>query len=104
MLELERGRWERALAERPGPLAMFVHTPLCGTCALARRMMGVAEQVRPDYPVYAVNLNLEPGLAQHYKIESVPCLLVRDAHGFWAKTYRFASVTDIVEKLDGSRR
>ena len=104
MLELERGQWERALADRPGPLAAFVHTPLCGTCALARRMLAVAEEIRPDYPVLAVNLNAEPGIAQRFQIESVPCLLVRNAQGFWAKMYRFSSVTDIVEKLDGSRR
>ncbi|MFD0670255.1 thioredoxin family protein [Cohnella sp. GCM10027633] len=102
MLEWERADWERAWAEEPGPLAVFVHTPLCGTCALARRMLGIVGEMRPDYRLYAANLNAMPGIAQVHRIESVPCLLVKNSNGEWSKQYRFPSVTDIVERLDRS--
>ena len=100
MLEWERSDWERAWTDVPGPLAVFVHTPLCGTCALARRMLAVVEQVRPDIPLVAANLNAMPGIALFFRIESVPCLLVKSREGEWTKQYRFPSVTDIVERLD----
>ncbi|WP_027084787.1 thioredoxin family protein [Cohnella panacarvi] len=104
MLEWENGDWERAWTDEPGPLAVFVHTPLCGTCALAKRMLAVVEQIRPDFRLYAANLNAMPGIAQTFRIESVPCLLVKGKDGGWAKQYRFPSVTDIVDSLDQAYR
>lgn len=100
MLEWERGDWERAWAEVPGPFAVFVHTPLCGTCALARRMLEVVERVRPNFSLYAANLNAMPGIAQAFLIGSVPCLLVKSRDGVWTNQYRFLSVTEIVDRLD----
>jgi hypothetical protein len=100
MLEWERSDWERVWENEPGPLAVFVHTPLCGTCGVARRMLEVVEQIRPNYPLYAANLNLMPNMAQVYRIESVPCLLLKSKEGEWSKLYRFSSVTNIVERLD----
>lgn len=100
MLEWESDDWERAWTEEPGPFAVFVHTPLCGTCGLAKRMLAVVEQLRPNYPLYAANLNAMPGIAQAWRIESVPCLLVKGKDGAWTKQYRFPSVTEIVERLD----
>ncbi|MFC5531898.1 thioredoxin family protein [Cohnella yongneupensis] len=100
MLEWEGSDWERAWADEPGPLAVFVHTPLCGTCGLAKRMLEVVEKIRPDFRIYMANLNLLPGIAQAFRIESVPCLLMKNRNGEWTKQYRFASVTDIVERID----
>ncbi|MCC3373181.1 thioredoxin family protein [Cohnella sp. REN36] len=100
MKEWAAGRWAAELAAREGPLALFVHTPLCGTCAVARRMLEVAEASSDGVEVQAANLNLMPGLAEQFRIESVPCLLTRLPDGTWRKRYRFGTVMEVAASLD----
>jgi thiol-disulfide isomerase/thioredoxin len=97
--EWEPKTWRRAWTAASGPLAVFVHTPLCGTCKAARRMLEVAGEIEPGLPLVAANLNLMPDLAQTFRIESVPCLLFKRADGSIFKQYRFGSVPEIVQQL-----
>ncbi|MBB6669175.1 thioredoxin family protein [Cohnella nanjingensis] len=99
MREWEAGRWTAELDAHEGPLALYVHTPLCGTCAVARRMLEVAEAATPGVEVRSANLNLMPGLAERFRIESVPCLLTRLPDGTWRKVYRFGSVMEVAGNL-----
>lgn len=99
MIEWEAGSWEKELAADGAASVLFVHTPLCGTCALARKMLAVVEAMRPELKIAAANLNWMPGLAQAFRIESVPCLLVREADGSWSRTYRFGSVVELADRL-----
>jgi predicted RecB family nuclease len=99
MREWETGSWEKELAAPGAPGVLFVHTPLCGTCALARKMLGVVEAMMPELAIASANLNVMPGLAERFRIESVPCLLVRERDGTWSKTYRFGSVVELADKL-----
>ncbi|MFC3801248.1 thioredoxin family protein [Cohnella sp. GCM10012308] len=104
MTEWEARTWRREIEETDGALALFVYTPLCGTCALARRMLEVAEASLTDVRIASANINLMPGLAETFQIESVPCLLMRRADGSWNKVYRFGSVVEVRTRLVESFR
>lgn len=99
MREWAAGSWRREL-DAPGcESVVYVFTPFCGTCAAARRMLEVVQAMRPDLAIAAANLNLMPGLAEAFRIESVPCLLIREADGAWSKLYRFGSVAHLADRL-----
>lgn len=104
MVEWTSGDWERDWASAAAPSAVFVHTPLCGTCSAARMMLDVAERLLPDFPLAAANLNRMPQLAQAFHIQSVPCLLIKRSDGTWDKQYRFPSVMELVERLGSEMR
>ncbi|WEK55825.1 MAG: thioredoxin family protein [Candidatus Cohnella colombiensis] len=95
--------WKRDWTFTPAPFAVFVHTPLCGTCAVAKRMLTVVEQMQVEIPIFTANLNVMPSMAQHFQIESVPCLLMKRRDGSWSKLYRFSSVPDIIAYLEQER-
>jgi thioredoxin 1 len=59
-----------------GSVAVFFYTPLCGTCKLGERMLGVIEELNPTVNIKKVNLNYSPELAEKWEIQSVPCLLL----------------------------
>lgn len=99
MIEWTARDWRRELESRSGPLALYVYTPLCGTCQVAKRMLEVAETAMPGMRLFAANINLMPGLAEAFRIESVPCLLLRDRDGKWDKMYRFGAVMDVMARL-----
>ncbi len=99
MREWESADWKREWTFTPAPFALFVHTPLCGTCLAARRMLTVAAEIVPEVPIMAANINVMPDMAQRFQIESVPCLLIKRKDGNWIKQYRFPSVTELVERL-----
>ncbi|RUS46830.1 thioredoxin family protein [Cohnella sp. AR92] len=103
MREWEDGSWKRELAELPEGSLLYVHTPLCGTCALARRMLGVIEAMMPELDIQAANLNVMPGLAEQLKIESVPCLSILDKSGEWRNVYRFGSVVELSDTIRKSQ-
>ncbi|WP_217594346.1 thioredoxin family protein [Cohnella sp. GbtcB17] len=99
MTEWEARAWRQEIDASEGALALFVYTPLCGTCALARRMLEVAEASLADVRIASANINLMPGLAEAFRIESVPCLLLRERDGSWNKIYRFGSVVEVRARL-----
>lgn len=99
MNEWEPAEWKKDWTFTPAPFALFIHTPLCGTCKAARRMLGVATELVPDMPIAAANVNLMPEIAQQFQIESIPCLLFKRKNGTWFKQYRFPSVMELVERL-----
>ncbi|MEK5397397.1 thioredoxin family protein [Paenibacillus sp. FSL K6-2859] len=69
-----------ALESSGEPLIIFLHTPLCGTCKAAERMLEVAAHLLPaELQMVAGNVNMLPNLVQQYRITSVPALLVVSA-------------------------
>jgi hypothetical protein len=62
-------------------------------------MLEVASAMVPELPVAEANLNVMPDLAQAFRVESVPCLLIKRPDGSVAKLYRFGSVQDVLERL-----
>lgn len=99
MHEWTASTWRREWTAARGPLAVFVNTPLCGTCKVARRMLDIAAEMMPSLPLVEANLNLIPELATTFFIESVPCLLIKRMDGGVDKMYRFSSVVNIVDEL-----
>ncbi|TXC91172.1 thioredoxin family protein [Metabacillus litoralis] len=74
-----------------GIVILYLYTPMCGTCQIARKMLTVVnELVQSD--IFAVNLNYFPNEAIEMGIESVPCLLVYKDGILKEKVYAFQSV------------
>ena len=49
---------------------------MCGTCAVASKMMDVISVMKPELPIGKADLNYVQDIAIDYEIESVPCLLI----------------------------
>ncbi|GAV11543.1 thioredoxin family protein [Paenibacillus sp. NAIST15-1] len=86
--------------------AVFIHSPFCGTCQLASRMLNIVEVTNPKLEIAAVNVSSIPVWVNTLRIESVPCLLVwdhREGMGSVDKIYAFHSVSHIYERLNPRR-
>ncbi|RIE04780.1 thioredoxin domain-containing protein [Cohnella faecalis] len=70
MREWEPESWRREWTATRGPLAVFIHTPLCGTCKLARKMLDVVREVLPEAPLVAANLNAMPSLLSYFGLKA----------------------------------
>ncbi|WP_127584498.1 thioredoxin family protein [Paenibacillus koleovorans] len=74
MIELTESELLERITEEKR-LFVFIYTPFCGTCGVARRMLEVLEQMRPNMPLAAANILYMPRLTEQWQITSVPCLL-----------------------------
>ncbi|MBM7580918.1 thioredoxin family protein [Jeotgalibacillus terrae] len=77
--------------------AMYLYTPMCGTCKLAGKMLEVTAAAVTDTDIGKADLNYVEPLAERYKIESVPCLLLFKDGQMVEKIYKFESVPTIFE-------
>ncbi|MNW24148.1 hypothetical protein D3C74_08590 [compost metagenome] len=92
--ELQRSIWEGYR------LAVYVYTPMCGTCAVARKMLEVVEQMLDTDILVQANINGIPHLVQEYQIASVPALLLFDGvSGNPRVVYRMESVQHLLEQV-----
>lgn len=57
---------------------IFIHTPLCGTCKVARRMLGIISEIKPSLTIYEVDANFVSQKLHEWKIRSIPALLYMD--------------------------
>jgi thioredoxin-like negative regulator of GroEL len=78
---------------------IFFHTPFCGTCQLAKKMLTVAEAMLPDVTIGMSNLNYMPSKAEVFSIESVPCLIEVKNGSMVKKLYAFHSIEHVLEEL-----
>ncbi len=78
---------------------LYIYTPLCGTCALARTMLDKIESVHQQDIFYEMNASLNPEFMQDYKVESVPCLLIKEGGEIRDKVYAFKSIANIYSYL-----
>ncbi|GAB4072829.1 thioredoxin family protein [Barrientosiimonas marina] len=78
---------------------MFIYTPLCGTCALARTMLDKIESVHKQSIFYEMNASLNPQFMEEHKVESVPCLLIKEDGAIKDKVYAFKSIANIYSFL-----
>lgn len=79
--------------------AFYLFTPMCGTCAVASKMLTVIEAMRPELPIGKADLNYVQEIAIEYEVESVPCLLIQRKGEPIEKIYAFQSVPYLLEKL-----
>jgi len=94
-----REQWETTLKESP-KAAFYLYTPMCGTCAVASKMMDIISFMRPDIPIGKADLNYVQDLALAYEVESVPCLLIEKDGVLINKIYAFQSVPYLLENID----
>lgn len=59
--------------ERQESFGIFLHTPTCGTCKLASRMLEAVALLLPGLPFYTCNVNAAPRIVTDWRIRSVPC-------------------------------
>lgn len=78
---------------------LYIYTPLCGTCALARSMLDKIESVHQQDIFYEMNASLNPDFMQTFKIESVPCLMIMEDGEIRDKVYAFKSIANIYSYL-----
>ncbi|MGE7915227.1 thioredoxin family protein [Lysinibacillus xylanilyticus] len=101
MEEWSKEQWDTAV-QSGEKAAFYLYTPMCGTCAVASKMMTIVEQLLPQLQVGKANINFIEHIAFDNKIESVPCLLVSDGGKVTEKVYAFQSVPFLYELLKKS--
>ena len=82
---------------------LYLYTPFCGTCQLAKKMLAVVDTMQPDVPFYENNLNYSPGFAKAFEIESVPCFLLFKEGELVQKGYAFHSVPYLHEMIETAK-
>lgn len=80
-------------------VALYLYTPICGTCTIASKMMEVVEQLLPTATINKMNLNYNEQIAYDLQIESVPCFIIMEKDIVHEKIYAFQSVPYLYEKL-----
>lgn len=98
MKEWTTKEWEQARAQED-VTAFYLYTPMCGTCAVASKMMDITEQLIPTLALGKANLNFTGNLPFDLKIESVPCLIITKSGEIKEKIYAFQSVPYLYEYL-----
>ncbi|MDL4839928.1 thioredoxin family protein [Aquibacillus rhizosphaerae] len=83
------------LKDETKELILFIHTPLCGTCHIARKMLVTVEVMKNNLTFYEVNASFFPDFMQEKRIESVPCLLIMKAGRIQERVYSFESVVKL---------
>ncbi|MCD5325187.1 MULTISPECIES: thioredoxin family protein [Pontibacillus] len=78
---------------------LFIHSPFCGTCHLARKMLETVEAIK-EVPLSELNAAVHPDFMWEYQIESVPCLLILRKGTTLEKLYAFHSVPYLYEKMN----
>lgn len=68
---------------------LFIHSPFCGTCHVARAMLDKIEMIHKQSIFYEMNASIHPEFMQTYKIESVPCLFIKKDNKVVEKIYAF---------------
>ncbi|MDG5787542.1 thioredoxin family protein [Evansella sp. AB-P1] len=92
---------EHLLLKKSQSCLVFFHTPMCGTCQLARSFLNVIEKVEGVPEIYELDLNYFVTKAVEWEIESVPCLVHITVTNKTRKLYAFESVTNIFQFIKG---
>ena len=80
-------------------VVVLAHTPTCGTCAVAKRMLSVVSNLIPEVLFADLNLNQYAQLAQDEQILSVPGILIYEDGICREIVYAFQSVPFLFEKI-----
>ncbi|HLQ98192.1 MAG TPA: thioredoxin family protein [Candidatus Dormibacteraeota bacterium] len=78
---------------------LYIHTPFCGTCHLAKTILTQIESAHQQDLFYEMNASLFPDFMQEMEIKSVPCLLIKKAGEIKETIYVFHSVPNIYHYL-----
>ncbi|WP_026089381.1 thioredoxin family protein [Bacillus sp. AP8] len=86
--------------ENQDSFCLYLFTPICGTCQVASRMLMVIKEIVPNIQIGKTDVNYIRKLAEDYKVESVPCLLIFKKGQIIKKIYAFQSVPYLLEVLN----
>ncbi|MFD1175565.1 thioredoxin family protein [Paenibacillus puldeungensis] len=75
--------------------ALYLFTPMCGTCKLGEKMLEIALASGPCIPVFGLNINYAPTLREAWQISSVPCLVIVQEGQPVQIEYAMRSVVDL---------
>lgn len=85
--------------EQKEDFLLYIHTPFCGTCHVARSLLDTIETTLEQTIFYEMNASLYPDFMQEYKVESVPCLLIQQQNKVKEKVYTFYSISNLYHYL-----
>lgn len=85
--------------EQKRDFLLYIHTPFCGTCHIARSFLETIENTHRKEIFAEMNASLYPEFMQKYQIESVPCLLIKQNNEIKEKVYTFHSIPNIYHYL-----
>ncbi|WP_113969160.1 thioredoxin family protein [Rossellomorea aquimaris] len=80
--------------------AVYLYTPMCGTCQVASKMIDLVEKLPQSFHFTRSNLNYLPQFAEEQSIESVPCLILFKDGVEQERIYAFQSVPFLYETLN----
>ena len=80
--------------------AVYLYTPMCGTCQVASKMLNVVEKLPQAFHFVKANLNYLPEFASEQSIESVPCLILYKDGIEEQRVYAFQSVPFLYEIMN----
>ncbi len=78
---------------------LYIYSPFCGTCSVARAMLEKIETIHKSEIFYEMNANYYEQFMHQNKIESVPCLLIKENNEVKEKIYTFYSTGNIYHYL-----
>lgn len=78
---------------------LYIYTPFCGTCHVAKTFLDKIEATHQEKIFYEMNASLYPDFMQEYKIESVPCLLIKDQGEIKERIYTFYSIANMYQYI-----
>lgn len=99
MRELNEQQLHARLHQTPGNFSLFIYTPFCGTCKLAKQMISVIVDTYPQLQLFQTDIQYIPALRKEWRLTSVPAL-IRIAGGQpQAIRYALHSIPEILQFL-----
>lgn len=80
-------------------LLLYIHTPFCATCQIARSFVDQIERVINKEVFYEMNASFFPDFMEKEKIKNVPCLYIKRDGEVKERIYTFHSLANIVHVL-----
>ena len=75
---------------------LYIYAPLCGTCAVAERMLSVVEAIDPKIQIEKRDANFIPNELEAYQVMSVPALLKLENGQVRDRLYAFQNVQHVL--------
>lgn len=75
---------------------LYIYAPMCGTCAIAEKMLTVVEAMDETIDIEKRDANLIPKELETYRVMSVPALLKLENGRVVDRLYAFQNVQHVL--------